>query len=92
MSILEGATRIIRSDAHNVAVERYVKITPKAKDGEPTPEPRYEWQEVGYYGHRLDFAANSALFQAMPIGEPITADMIRKAVDDIVARTQEAVS
>ena len=33
-AVMEGATRIIRSDAHNVAVERYVKITPKAKDGE----------------------------------------------------------
>lgn len=77
-----GATRIKRVDAHNVAVERYSAIT-----NTKTKETRYDWQEVGYYGHRIDHAAESALFTAMPEGEKITPQMIRDAVAQIVEET-----
>jgi hypothetical protein len=86
----EGAARIVRADAHNFAVERYVKIVPKTKEGEPEKPARFEWQEAGYYGHRLDFAANSALFQSMPIGEAVTPKMVADATAEIVRLTKDA--
>lgn len=78
-----GATRIVKSDSHNFAVERYSAITNRQ-----TKETRHDWQEVGYYGHRLDYAAESALFVAMPQGEPVTPQMVRDAVARIVAETK----
>jgi hypothetical protein len=53
-----------------------------------TKETRLVWQEQGYYGHRLKWAAESALYEAMPFGEPITPQMIRDAVDRIVEATK----
>lgn len=79
-----GATRIKRVDTHNVAVERFSAIT-----NNKTKETRHDWQEVGYYGHRIDHAAESALFVTMPEGEPITPQMIREAVAEIVAETRQ---
>ena len=79
-----GSTRIVRADAHNVAVEQYSEIeNPKTK------EKRREWKEVGYYGHRLEWAAESALYLAMPEGEQITPKMVHDAVAEIVANTKE---
>jgi len=78
-----GSTRIVRADEHNVAVERYDEITnPKTK------ETRREWREVGYYGHRIEHAAESALFNALPYGEQVTPQMIRDAVATIVENTK----
>jgi hypothetical protein len=90
-----GATRIVRVDAHNVAVEQYTatEVVEKGEDGKrvKTGATREEWKEVGYYGHRIDHAAESALFVAMPEGEKITPQMIREAVFKIVAETNAAV-
>lgn len=80
-----GATRIRRIDSHNVAVERYSAIV-----NNKTKEVRHDWQEVGYYGHRIEHAAESALFVAMPEGEPITPKMIRDAVAEIVSHFKES--
>jgi hypothetical protein len=80
-----GSARIVRVDAHNVAVEVYSEITSKK-----TGETRTEWKEAGYYGHRLDYAAQSALYESMPYGEPITPEMISNAVAEIVANTKAA--
>lgn len=78
-----GNARIVRSDKYNVAVEVLNEVTnPKTK------ETRLVWQEQGYYGHRLKWAAESALYEAMPFGEPITPQMIRDAVDRIVEATK----
>ena len=83
-----GSARIVRVDALNIAVEVYkaVEVTEKGEDGKRTKTGAvvHRWEESGYYGHRLDHAAESALFQAMPHGEPITPKMIRDAVADIV--------
>lgn len=78
-----GNARIVRADKYNVAVEVLNEVTnPKTK------ETRLEWQEQGYYGHRLKWAAESALYESMPIGEPITPQMIRDAVERIVEATK----
>lgn len=45
-----GATRIVRIDPHNVAVERLTEIqAAPATDTKPAREARLEWQQVGYY-------------------------------------------
>lgn len=84
-----GSTRIVRVDEHNVAVQVYreIEATEKNDDGKrvKTGGMIYRWVEAGYYGHRLDHAAESALFVSMPIGEPITPKMIRDAIGEIVA-------
>lgn len=85
---LVGSARIVRVDAHNVAVQqlREVEVTEKVGTKRvKTGETRTEWVECGYYGHRMDHAAESALFVAMPEGEPITPALLRKAVADILA-------
>lgn len=88
-------TRIVRVDAHNVAVEylREVEVTEKDESGKrlKTGQKRQEWTEEAYYGHRLDMAAKTALFNALPIGEPVTPELVRAAVEEIVARTKEFV-
>lgn len=89
-----GATRIVRVDAHNIAVEQYTatEVVEKGEDGKrvKTGATREEWKEVGYYGHRIDHAAESALFVAMPEGEPLTPQMVRNAIAQIVAQTMAA--
>ena len=80
-----GSVRIVRADSLNVAVQVFSEIiNPKTK------EKRLGWQDRGYYGHRLDHAAESALFQAMPEGQPITAADVRSAIAEIVASTHKA--
>ena len=78
-----GSTRIVRVDEHNVAVQVYreIEATEKNDDGKrvKTGEKVCRWVEAGYYGHRMDHAAASALFLSMPIGEPITTKLIRDA-------------
>ncbi len=87
-------TRIVRVDAHNVAVEylREVEVTERDDSGKrlKTGEKRQEWAEEAYYGHRLELAAKTALFNAMPVGVPVTPELIREAVEEIVCRTKEA--
>ena len=87
-------TRIVRVDAHNVAVEYLREIEVMEKDGSgkrvKTGETRQEWVEEAYYDHRLDLAAKTALFSALPVGEPVTPELIRAAIEEIVARTKEA--
>lgn len=89
-----GDVRIVRADEHNVAVERYVEVDVFDKDDAgkriKTGDKRCEWREVGYYGHRIEWAAESALFQAMPVGSVITAEEVRRAVLDIARATKEA--
>lgn len=75
--------RIIRADALNFAVE--VLETIKGKDDKPDRE---EWVTKGYYGHRLEWAAESALHLAMPMDEPVTPQMVKDAVASIVAETK----
>lgn len=83
------SARIIRADAHNVAVQEFREIETRA-DGKKTGETRMEWVDVGYYGHRLEWAAESALFQALKVDSPITKADIRQAVADIVKETRAA--
>ena len=94
MATKAGTARIVRIDAHNVAVEVLTEIeeSEKGADGKrvKTGGTRLEWQERGYYGHRLEWAAESALFEAMPQDKPITKEMIRDAVKEIVAATKDS--
>lgn len=76
-------TRIVRVDSLNFAVQ--VLATIKNKE---TGEERQEWQDKGYYGHRLEWAAESAVHQAIPVDEPVTPAMVREAVKEIVTRTK----
>ena len=86
-----GDVRIVRVDAHNVAVQQYVQpaLPPKSKKNPNPVQREAEWRDVGYYGHRLDFAAEHALFKAVPEGERITQDTIRAAVAQIVKSTKD---
>lgn len=87
-----GSARIVRCDALNIAVEVYkaIEVREKQEDGTmpKTGAVAHRWEESGYYGHRLDHAAESALFQSMPHGEQITPKMIRDAIAEIVANTK----
>lgn len=88
-----GSARIVKVDAYNVGVQqlREIDVTKKVGDKRvKTGEKKLEWVECGYYGHRLDHAAESALFVAMPEGEPITPQMVREAVSEIAALTRGA--
>ena len=76
-------TRIVRVDSHNFAVQ--VLATIKNKE---TGEERQEWQDKGYYGHRLDWAAESAIHQAVPVGEVVTKQVVADAVAVIVRESQ----
>lgn len=82
-----GSARIIRVDEHNVAVQVYreIEATERTDEGKrvKTGKKLYRWVDAGYYGHRIDHAAESALFLAMQVGEPITAESIRSAVKQI---------
>lgn len=83
-------TRIVKHDAHNFAVQVLVEVEVTEKVGKnrvKTGETRTEWQDKGYYGHRLEWAAESALHQAMPEGEPVTPAMVKNAVELIVNAT-----
>jgi len=83
-----GDTRIVRVDEHNVAVQVYTEMDVVRVEGKKrvkTGEKRCEWRDRGYYGHRLDYAAESALFLAMPYGEQITPAVIKDAVRSISA-------
>ncbi len=81
--------RIVRSDAHNFAVEQLVTVEGKT-EGKKDGTTRQEWQEVGYYGHRLDHAAESAIHRGCPVGEVVTPAMVKEAVAGIVAQTKDA--
>jgi hypothetical protein len=87
-----GSTRVVRVDAHNVAVQQFVEVEVSVKGGDgkrsKTGEMRQEWQERGYFGHRLDHAAESALFLSMPIDESITAKMVKDAIAEITENTK----
>lgn len=76
--------RIVKVDEYNFAAQ-YEK-TIEGRDG----KKRKEWTDAGYFGHRLDHAAEFALSKAFDIGEPITPKSIREAVKDIVKNTKEA--
>lgn len=84
--------RIVRCDEHNVAVQIFTETEKKVKgdDGKftKTGETVWEWKDAGYYGHRIDHAAESALFLSLPKDEPITGAMIKAAVAEIVAQTK----
>lgn len=90
-----GSARIVRADAHNIAVEilREIENTEKGSDGKrvKTGTTRSEWVEAGYYGGNLQWAAESALYQAMPEGEVITPQMIKDAVAEIVRQTKAVI-
>lgn len=87
-------TRIVKCDTHNFAVQVLVAVdeTVKGDDGKrvKTGAQREEWQDKGYYGHRLDWAAESALHQAVPVGEVVTKSVVDAAVAEIVKQTKEA--
>jgi len=81
------SARIVRADEHNYGVQIYTRVETAKKVGNKivkTGEVRGEWQDKGYYGHRLDWAAESALFLSMPYGEQITSAMLKAAVQEIV--------
>lgn len=88
-----NAVRIVRCDRFNVAVERLVEVevVETGPDGKrsKTGQKREEWQETGYYGHRIEHAAEEALFEAMPIGGQVTPQMVKDAVAEIVRQTKE---
>jgi len=85
--------RIKRIDRYNVAVERLVEVevSERGADGKRsrTGVKRQEWQETGYYGHRIDHAAEEALFEACPIGEVVTPETVKSAVKEIVRQTKD---
>jgi hypothetical protein len=87
-----GSTRIVKADAHNYAVERYEEIENTTKNEEGKRERsgtfRREWKEVGYYGHRLDWAAESAIFEGIKNGSEITKQLLKECVKEIVQNTQ----
>lgn len=88
-------SRIIRCDKHNMAVEELnlveiVDIDPVTKKRTKTGNTREEWVEVGYYGHRVELAAEQALFSALPIGEAVTPQMVAQAVKTICEETLKA--
>lgn len=77
--------RIVRCDGRNFAVEVYKELTnPKTKT------VRWDWVETDYYGHRLEHAAANALLAACPVGSVVTPELVRSAVEEIVARTNDA--
>lgn len=57
----EGDCRVARGDYKNFVVQRYTKVEPKVKKGEPAKDVRYEWQVIGYFGNNLKLAAEQAL-------------------------------
>ena len=76
--------RIVKVDEYNFAAQ-YEK-TIEGRDG----KKRKEWTDAGYFGHRLDHAAEFALSKAFDIGEPITPADVRNAVRRIVRETRTA--
>ena len=78
-------TRIVRVDELNYAVQTLETVTPRDK----TQHPHQEWQYSGYYGHRLDWAALSAIHRGLPVGGTVTADAVDAAVKRIVNETKQ---
>ncbi len=74
----ENDVRIIKADAHNYAVQQVVT---RAKD---KPNERLEWENTGYFGAKLDWAAESALFKSFPSDTVISRETINDAVQRIV--------
>lgn len=76
--------RIVKVDSYNFAVQYEKEI--EGRNG----VKRKEWVDGGYFGHRLDHAAEFAVSHGFDIGEPITPKSVREAVRDIVKNTKEA--
>jgi hypothetical protein len=49
-----------------------------------------EWATEKYYGTRLDWAANAAVFYSFEPGEIVTPAYLNWAVETIVKETKEA--
>ena len=81
------SARIVRVDAYNVAVQELRDVESRVK-GVKTGHTRKEWMDAGYYGHRLEWAAESALFQSLKVDSPITKETIKQAVAEIVEETK----
>lgn len=89
------SARIVRVDAYNVAVQELRDVETITTEGgkrggkrTKTGETRSEWVDAGYYGHRLEWAAESALFQSLKVDSPITKETIKQAVAEIVKETK----
>lgn len=89
---MKTKARIVRVDALNFAVQELTEIETVTTDPDgkrtKTGDVRQEWKDAGYYGHRLDYAVESALSKGFDIGEPITAESIRAACKAIVDETK----
>lgn len=88
--------RIVRCDKHNIAVEELVQVEvierdPVTKKRTKTGETKMVWQESGYYGHRVEYAAQQALFAGLPIGECVTPEIVAEAIKTIVEETKKAI-
>ena len=93
---MKSKARIVRVDALNFAVQELTEIETVTTDPDgkrsKTGDVRQEWKDAGYYGHRLDYAVESALSKGFDIGEPITAESIRAACKAIVDETKAALT
>lgn len=80
-------TRIVKVDQRNFAVQKFVTVESRVKLRK-TGEVREEWQDSGYFGHRLDQAARFALLDSFEDGEQVTPQLVEKAVAQIVSESQ----
>ena len=80
----EVKARIVKVDWYNFAVQYEKEI--EGRNG----VKRKEWVDGGYFGHRLDHAAEFAVSHGFDIGEPITPADVRNAVRRIVRETRAA--
>lgn len=69
--------RIVKFDAHNYAVQRLVEREGK----DPV------WENEGYFGDKLRWAVESALFVGVPVGSTVTAPLLRKVFKGMIAET-----
>ena len=77
--------RIVKADERNFAVQVLKTLTnPKTK------QSREEWVDEGYFGHRLDHAAEFVLLRGFAVDDPITPKDVKAAVAGIVAQTKAA--
>jgi hypothetical protein len=73
-----GSCKVVKVDDLNYAVQRYENIV-----NSKTKESRKDWKDVGYFGHRLDWAVESAIFKSMPLGD-VTVDELRSCTAEII--------
>lgn len=84
--------RVVKIDDHNFGIEELLtypdvreKDGPGYKKGDPHPKAgQGHWEEIAYYGHRLDWALDRAVMLGMPQGEANEALRSFKASRELI--------